>query len=56
MCTECDAKEDELLYIHKQHARVITENHHLRLRCDELARENVKLVRRICSVESERFA
>ena len=56
MCTECEAKERELLYIHKEHARVITENHQLRQRVDELARENVRLVRRICDIEQERFA
>jgi len=63
MYTECEAKEAELLYIHKQHARVVTENYRLQLkaealreRVDELARENVRLARRLCDIEPERSA
>jgi hypothetical protein len=40
MCSDCDSKEYELIQLHKECARLITDNHFLNQRVDGLLADN----------------
>ncbi len=43
MCSGCDAKEYELFHLHKEMARLITDNHFMNKRLDGFLAENSAL-------------